>query len=491
VHGPIHFEEEMNTDPARSPADPQRGIGRRGILKAAATALTAGAVMAGTPAVAATGRSASRTRTVDAVVIGAGYAGATAARELRARGLRPVVLEARDRIGGRTWTSTFAGEQIELGGEWVSDRHPHVVSELKRYGIRTVAGGGPPQRSFYPTPTGPRVFEAQEADARLGTLMTRLFEGSEQYFPRPYEPLYRKDLLQSVDPLSLRDRLTQLNLSAQDELWLSAVTASQSGGSSAHGALTALAQWWALSGWTMDGWNELVQYRPEGGMVRLLESILGDASAELRLNSPVAAVEDDGRRVLVTTRAGERFSAAVVVVAVPVNAWRTIDFRPGLPKVHQQATTERVGVPYATKLWVRLDGGIGRVYAAGAEGYPFSTVIPHTELANGDQLVIAFSHDPLLDPRHKKQVETGLRRLIPDARVRDLRFQDWGRDPFSLGAWGMRRPGQLLAQLPDIQQPQGRVAFATGDIASGWNGGFIDGAIESGLLAAQQAADAV
>jgi monoamine oxidase len=118
-------------------------------------------------------------------------------------------------------------------------------------------------------------------------------------------------------------------------------------------------------------------------------------------------------------------------------------------------------------------------------------VIPHTELPNGDQLAIAFSHDPLLDPRDKKQVETGLRRLIPDARVLDLRFQDWGRDPFSLGAWGMRQPGQLLAQLPDIQQPQGRVAFATGDIASGWNGGFIDGAIESGLLAAQQAAEAV
>ncbi|MEU7039318.1 NAD(P)/FAD-dependent oxidoreductase [Streptomyces sp. NPDC046237] len=482
----------MNPGTASTSPDPERRIERRGLLKAAAaTALTAGALATAAPvAAASTGRTAATPRSVDAVVIGAGYAGVTAARELAARGLRPVVLEARDRIGGRTWTTQFAGEQIELGGAWVSDLHPLVMAELKRYGIRTVAGGGPPERSFYPTPGGPREFDAEEAGARLGDLMTKLFEGSERYFERPYEPLHRKDLLETVDRLSLRDRLAQMRLSAQDELWLSGVTASQSGGSSSYGALTALAQWWALSGWNMEGWDGLVKYRPEGGMVRLLEAILGDAHAELRLDSPVARIADEGRRVVVTTRAGERFSAATVVVAVPVNSWRTIDFRPGLPKVHRQATTQRVGVPYATKLWVRLDGSVGRVYAAGAEGYPFSTVIPHTELPGGDQLVIAFSHDPLLDPNSKRQVEAGLRHLIPDAKVVDLVSQDWGRDPFSQGAWGMRQPGQLLAQLPDIQRPQGRIAFATGDIATGWNGGFIDGAIESGLLAAQQAADA-
>jgi monoamine oxidase len=482
----------MNTGKAASPTASQRPVERRTLLKAAAAGvLTAGTAAAAAAPAAAAGRTTAGARAVDAIVIGAGYAGVTAARELRARGLAPLVLEARDRIGGRTWTSTFAGEQVELGGAWVSDLHPHVVTELKRYGIGTVSGEGPAQRSFYPTPDGPRVFDAEEADAHLGHLMGRLFEGSEQYFERPYEPLYRKDLLETVDPVSLRERLNQLNLSAQDELWLSGITASQSGGSSSYGALTALAQWWALSGWTMAGWNGLVQYRPEGGMVRLLQAILDDAFADLRLNSPVASGVDDGRRVHVTTRAGERFCAPVAVVAVPVNAWRMIDFQPGLPRVHEQATTQRVGVPYATKLWVRLDGEVGRVYAAGAEGYPFSTVIPHTELPGGDQLVIAFSHDPALDPNDKAQVQAGLRHLIPEATVRDLRSQDWGRDPFSLGAWGMRQPGQLLAQLPDVQQPHGRVTFATGDIASGWNGGFIDGAIESGLLAAHQAADAV
>ena len=49
----------------------------------------------------------------------------------------------------------------------------------------------------------------------------------------------------------------------------------------------------------------------------------------------------------------------------------------------------------------------------------------------------------------------------------------------------MRKPGQLLRQLPAIQQPHGRVAFATADVANGWNAA-IEGAVESGFRAARQ-----
>src|SRR5579884_2602136 len=71
----------------------------------------------------------------DVVVVGAGFAGVTAARELRQRGHRVAVLEARDRLGGRTWTSTFAGQPVELGGTWVHWLQPHVWAEITRYGL--------------------------------------------------------------------------------------------------------------------------------------------------------------------------------------------------------------------------------------------------------------------------------------------------------------------------------------------------------------------
>jgi monoamine oxidase len=56
----------------------------------------------------------------DVIVIGAGFAGLLAARELsRNHGLRVVLVEGRDRIGGRTWTAKALGEEFEMGGTWV------------------------------------------------------------------------------------------------------------------------------------------------------------------------------------------------------------------------------------------------------------------------------------------------------------------------------------------------------------------------------------
>ena len=71
----------------------------------------------------------------DVVVIGGGFAGLTAARELRHAGLDVLLLEARERIGGRTMTTEMSGHTVELGGTWVHWYQPHVWAELTRYGI--------------------------------------------------------------------------------------------------------------------------------------------------------------------------------------------------------------------------------------------------------------------------------------------------------------------------------------------------------------------
>ncbi len=68
------------------------------------------------------------------VVIGAGFAGLVAARELGRAGLGVLVLEARDRVGGRTWTDGRLGHDLELGGAWVHWVQPHTWAEMTRYG---------------------------------------------------------------------------------------------------------------------------------------------------------------------------------------------------------------------------------------------------------------------------------------------------------------------------------------------------------------------
>src|SRR6202023_73348 len=85
----------------------------------------------------------------DVVVIGAGFAGLVAARELGRAGLDVLVLEARDRVGGRTWTDRRLGHDLELGGTWVHWVQPHTWAEMTRYG-REITRSPPAGEAYWP-----------------------------------------------------------------------------------------------------------------------------------------------------------------------------------------------------------------------------------------------------------------------------------------------------------------------------------------------------
>ncbi|MFF7252593.1 flavin monoamine oxidase family protein [Streptomyces microflavus] len=468
---------------------------RRTLLKAAgATALTVPAAAAlASPAAAATTPAsvgAAEETSYDVIVIGAGFAGITAARELRAKGKRVLVLEARDRIGGRTWTGSFAGHLVERGGTWVESTQPHLGAELTRYSL-ALEEDLPIDRVMLPTPTGPKAFTPEDGFGRIGTIMDRMFDGSRQYFEKPFEPLYRADLLQSLDKLSLRDRLTQLALTPEEELLINGQTAIYSGGASTDGGFTMFAHWWALAGHTNDGWGETQKYRIAKGTGALLNAMIADAKPKIMLNSPVASVADTGSKVHVTLKSGAAFSAPKAVIAVPVNVWPTIKFTPTLPPALTTAGSQGIGVKRAVKLWIHAKKGAGRFYGQGVEGTstPIPMLLPFKETSQG-MLYVAFSTDPTLDPNSIPQVKAAVKKLGVDLDILGLYTHDWGKDPYALGGWAFRKPKQLTTLYPDVTQPKGRLAFASGDIANGWSG-YIDGAIESGLRAAQQTVAAI
>ncbi|WP_051804892.1 NAD(P)/FAD-dependent oxidoreductase [Streptomyces griseus] len=473
----------FHTAPVAPPGTPRT---RRTVLKAAGlAALTAtAAAVTAAPALA---EDARPSEPYDVIVIGAGFAGVTAARAVRAQGLRVLLLEARDRIGGRTWTGTFAGEQVEMGGAWVHPVHPRVWHEIHSRGIPLVADDTPPDRLILPSATTGAYapYDPATAGTRLGELLTDYFAGSETYFPSPHDPLLRADLLAEPDRLTLRDRLLQLRLSPQDEAWLAGHTAT-AGGSNTRGAYTALVRQLALSG-DLATYNGLNTYRPVTGMTGLLTAMLADQPVTLRLASPVTTVTDTGTHVQVDVRGGRRHTARAVVVAVPANVWHTIAFRPGLPAEFTSASTAGIAVPHAKKIWMKVRGDVGRFLAQGAEtGSPLIGVVPHTALADGSRLMIGFSLDPALDPAAVPQVQAALRQFVPQATVEAVRAQDWGNDPYARGGWSFMRPLQLTRQLRTLQQPHGRLVFAGSDIAAGWSG-FVEGAIESGAHAARLA----
>ncbi|MFJ9113463.1 flavin monoamine oxidase family protein [Streptomyces sp. NPDC102283] len=466
------------------PSGPQR-TSRRALLKGAgATGAAALLGLAATSPARAAQRSAAGV--YDVIVIGAGFAGVTAARELRRSGKKVLILEARDRVGGRTWTDTFLGEKVDLGGAWFDETHPNAWAELQRYAVPTTTDSAP-DATVFPTDTGFRTYTPAEGFAHTEQLVTPLFDGSRDYFPNPLDPWAREDLLRPVDNVSMRAKLSQYSLSPADTKWLSGAMGGLAGGA-ARGALTQMAQWWALSNWDYKKFSNAYSVRPVQGTVALIQAMLTEASADLVLNSPVASVTHSGDRVQVVTRGGVTHQAAKAVVAVPVNVWKDITFNPGLPTVYREASTATIGVPTAKKLWLHIRSDKGMLFTRGEETAPIGTIIPSYRLGDG-YLAYAFSIDPALDVANTQQIEAAVQRFDPGATLLAARGHDWGNDPYARGGWTFKQPGQLTRTLRSIQQPVGRVAFANSDIATGWSG-WIDGAIESGRRAAAHVAGA-
>lgn len=93
--------------------------------------------------------------TYDVIVIGAGFAGLIAARELsRCHNLRVLIIEGRDRIGGRTWTAKALGEDFEMGGTWVCSQSLAVMKTSGRILMNSLG-------ALEPTPPLPRATQVQ------------------------------------------------------------------------------------------------------------------------------------------------------------------------------------------------------------------------------------------------------------------------------------------------------------------------------------------
>ena len=123
------------------------------------------------------------------LIIGAGFAGLKAARELEAAGIEVEIFEARDRVGGRAWTDQRMDRPLEMGATWVHWFQPHVWPEIQRYGLSLVAS--PDYDRAYWKSQG-QVHEGAEADldALLARPQAKIFDGSREFFPRPFDPLY-------------------------------------------------------------------------------------------------------------------------------------------------------------------------------------------------------------------------------------------------------------------------------------------------------------
>ena len=264
----------------------------------------------------------------DVIVVGGGLAGLTAARELRHAGRRVLVLEGRDRLGGRAFTSQFAGNQVELGGAFVHWFQPHIFAELTRYGIGFEP---PPEPTRWSYISQGQVHHSTVADLmpRVSELFERCFADARATMPLPYQPLAVPDAVAALDHLSIQDRLDQSDFTAEERDLLNPTLATSCSAPCSDGALTAMIRWFSLPGWNFGLMLDAVGIYPLR-TADLVEALAADARPEVRLSTPVAAIEQRDERVTATTRGGEAFTAPVVIVAVPLNTLAMIHFAPAL-----------------------------------------------------------------------------------------------------------------------------------------------------------------
>jgi pseudooxynicotine dehydrogenase len=419
----------------------------------------------------------------DAIVIGGGFCGVTAARECAKSGLRTVVLEARDRLGGRTYTTQWNGHLTELGGTWVHWTQPYVWAEIERYGLPLVhdsVGGG-----------GQAVLRRSDGDLApvdFGRYLGPIFGAAQQYmgasreiFPNPHRP-FESGMAEKFDTITAADPLANIpDPFVRD--FFDAFISTSVGNRAREGAWVEMVRGFALAGHNyVDHVAALALYRLRNGTKALIEAMIADARPEVRLSTAVTSVHADAARVAVTTASGESLEAKALIATVPLNVLRDVKWEPALDERKLEASAQR-HAGASTKLHVLVEGE-HRVAGLAPSDSALNSLSTH-RIEDGKTHLIGFGPGAdLLDVTDPDDVKRAVRELLPGTRMLDFASHDWNADPHARGTWCTLRPGQYSRHLAALQRPQGRVFFASADWANGWRGN-IDGAVEQGLSSAR------
>jgi monoamine oxidase len=474
---------------------------RRALLGAAAVVGAAGAV---SPARATPRPHASAHRRV--VVVGAGLAGLTAALDLVDAGWDVVVLEARDRVGGRVHTlrTPFThGLHAEAGGESIDNGHHQLRAMIKRFGLRTehraplkpydatvYYEGARTRLGDFVARRGGRVlrdvlrfYDAVAAlSAGVDADYPELARNAGQLDAQNLEQFLRaQHLVPEAEFLMRVQNRGEYNAELRD---ISLLFVAQQGAAAPDGGLLSF-----FSAETR---------RISGGNDRLPRAMAAALGHRVRLRSPVTRIEHNSTGVRVFHGGGGApVDAARVVLATPMTPLRQVDFLPQLPQ-SVAAAVQGLDLGNAVKIVREYD--VPFWTAEGFSGFtltdlPFaigwsptdSYPAVHgllTEFVTGDSALHAAS---LREQERRTWGQHQLDRVYPEARA--LRRSNaatmvWRHERYTGGGYAIYRPGQLSRFYPVFRDGFGPIRFA-GEHASGL-AGYMESAVRSGHRAAGQ-----
>ena len=418
----------------------------------------------------------------DVVVIGGGFAGVTAARETAAAGLRTILVEARSRLGGRTFYSSFGDHKVELGGTWVHWTQPHVWSELNRYRLELLEepGTANPTSMVYRTGGKPVTVDPDDVWDEMSRACDTFCAPSQEIYPRPFDPFHAMDAVTKYDHLSIRDRLNEIKLSQDMADIMDGFWAVCGHNRNTEGGFTEMVRWYALAGHDFTTLNDAVaRFKIKTGTISLINAMIEDAKPEVVLGTPIEKVVQNADGVVVTTEEGQTLSARRAICAAPLNTLKHIDFSPALSE-GKTIVSNAGHAGFGTKFYIHVKQNLGSFYSVAPDTDPISFMFT-SYFGDEGTTMVAFGPGPdQLDINDAEQVQNAVSLFFPEAEVTSSVGYQWTHDPFSLGTWCTLRPTHTSKYLAELQRAEGKVHFCGGDVANGWRG-FIDGAIETGL----------
>ncbi|CAK9787129.1 flavin-containing amine oxidoreductase [Cutaneotrichosporon oleaginosum] len=321
--------------------------------------------------------------TFDTIIIGAGWAGAVAARELSRSGRKVLVLEARDRVGGRARTWVHGAHAIDVGCSWI---HGYKEGNPAR-GIAEELGVAahlpkPAEPGLY-GPAGP--LPKDTAVALSGALAAAVAGARTPHPPPPPGASLASALFADTSPLyATTDKATAEAFARTLEVPL---------GLKLENASARWAGWEAATNFSGS------DAAPEGGYEALVSRVLDDAKAngvQVRLNAKVTGIREGDAGVSVTAGSGEEYTAKTAIVTIPLGVLKhSLDiFRPALPERYA-SVVRGVHVGVLEKLLLRYTEAWWP-NAATTGGYTFlPTAAPPTEgssaleVLEGSTLIVA------------------------------------------------------------------------------------------------------
>jgi monoamine oxidase len=444
------------------------------------------------------------------VVVGAGLAGLAAARRLVALGLDVVVLEARDRVGGRTEGGVLSdGTPVELGGTWIGPTQNRMYALVDELGLETF-----------------RTWNDE------GSLLVR-FRGRQSRM-KP-----TKDAVPKINPFALADlaqglarferMARRVNLTEPwrtpdarvldgqtFETWIHRNLRTPAARAYFHIACEAVfaaeaadlsllhALFYTHSGTdfaTLLAVDEGAQQdRIVGGSIRVAESMADALGDRVRLGLPVTGIVQGDHGVRVILRDGSRVEGSRVVVTLPPALAGRLDYDPLLPSWRDQLTQKlpagavmKTFAVYAEPFW-RAAGLNGQ--AVSDEG-PVKVTFDVSPPGGTPGVMMGFLEGGAAREMARRTPDER-RRAVLDCFVRyfgpaaadpaEYVERDWTAEEFTRGCYGAHfAPGVWTSYGHALRTPVGRVHWAGTECSPVWNG-YMEGAVRSGETAAAEVA---